>query len=99
MNLCASVGLRKLTVWAPRFFAHDAGGDVQDKRDTLVAACQLMGLSLAGLLVPGALIVLVFDTVAIASHHATIRPKRSRSFSWQTIERPALSACSLVAAK
>jgi hypothetical protein len=49
-------------VWAPGFFAHDTGGDVQDKRDTLVAACQLMGLSLAGLLVPGALIDLAFDT-------------------------------------
>ena len=35
---------------------------MQDKRDTLVAACQLMGLSLAGLLVPGTLIDVAFDT-------------------------------------
>jgi hypothetical protein len=30
-----------------------------------------------------------------ARQMATIRPYRSRSFSWQTIERPAVSACSL----
>ena len=41
---------------------HDTGGDVQDKRDTLVAVCQLVGISFAGLLVPGALIDLAFDT-------------------------------------
>jgi hypothetical protein len=35
---------------------------VQDKRDTLVAACQVVAISLAGLLVPGALIDLAFDT-------------------------------------
>jgi hypothetical protein len=35
---------------------------VQDKRDTLVAVCQLVAISLAGLLVPGALIDLAFDT-------------------------------------
>ena len=35
---------------------------MQDKRDTLVAACQLVAISLAGLLVPGALIDLAFDT-------------------------------------
>jgi hypothetical protein len=33
-----------------------------------------------------------------ARQMATIRPKRSRSCSWQTIDRPAVSACSLVAA-
>ena len=35
---------------------------MQDKRDTLVAVCQLVAISLAGLLVPGALIDLAFDT-------------------------------------
>jgi hypothetical protein len=35
---------------------------VQDERDTLAAAFQLTGISLAGLLVPGALIDLAFDT-------------------------------------
>jgi hypothetical protein len=30
---------------------------------------------------------------------APVRPKRSRSLSWQTVERPAVSACSLVAAR
>jgi hypothetical protein len=35
---------------------------VQDNRDTLVAVCQLTGIGLAGLLIPSALIDLVFDT-------------------------------------
>ena len=34
-----------------------------------------------------------------ARHMATMRPYRSRSFSWQTTDRPAVSACSLVVAK
>jgi hypothetical protein len=38
------------------------GGDVQDKHGTLLAACQVAGISLGGLLLPGALIDLAFGT-------------------------------------
>lgn len=49
-------------MWASGFFAHYKEGDVQDERDTLAAVFQLTGISLAGLLVPGALIDLAFNT-------------------------------------
>ena len=39
---------------------------MQDKREILAAACQLMGMSLAGLLFPSALIDLAFDTVYLS---------------------------------
>jgi len=37
-------------------------GDVQDRQDTLIAACQVAGLSAAGLILPCYLIDLAFDT-------------------------------------
>jgi hypothetical protein len=35
---------------------------MQDRRDTLMAACQVAGISAAGLILPCYLIVLAFDT-------------------------------------
>jgi hypothetical protein len=38
------------------------GGAVQDRRETLMAACQVAGISAAGLLLPCILIDMAFDT-------------------------------------
>ena len=43
--------------------ADDTGGRaVQDRRETLMAACQVAGISAAGLLLPCTLIDMAFDT-------------------------------------
>ena len=45
-----------------RFLPVTQGRAVQDKRETLMAACQVAGIGAAGLLLPCALIDMAFDT-------------------------------------
>ena len=45
-----------------RFLPATQGKAVQDKRETLMAACQVAGIGAAGLLLPCTLIDMVFDT-------------------------------------
>jgi hypothetical protein len=42
--------------------ANDKGRAVQDRRETLVAACQVVGISAGGLLLPCSLIDMAFET-------------------------------------
>ena len=49
-------------VRAPGFRRRHRGRAVQDRRETLMAACQVAGISAAGLLLPCTLIDMAFDT-------------------------------------
>jgi hypothetical protein len=51
---------------------------VQDRRETLMAACQVAGISAAGLLLPCALIDMAFDTDFLSiAHRRCWRPSRA----------------------
>jgi hypothetical protein len=47
---------------APGLCRRHRGRAVQDRRETLMAACQVAGISAAGLLLPCSLIDMAFDT-------------------------------------
>ena len=49
-----------------RFLPAAQGRAVQDKRETLMAACQIAGIGAAGLLLPCSLIDMAFDTDFLA---------------------------------